>query len=96
MKFIRIFNSEATNPNTNEVVTSLRVETDNNQVFKLRNTIEELKAAGTVSECLNRLIIVDGQFGKFARLPQHRDLGTITWDAPAAPVMEPAAKAAKA
>jgi hypothetical protein len=80
VKFIRIFNSEAINPNTGEIVKSLRVDSDNGKVYKLLNTIDELKAHGNMSKVLNDLRLQDGQFGDYVRLPRFTDLGNVTWE----------------
>lgn len=79
MKFVRIFKAEAANPQTGEIVTGLRVETDTKHVYKLLNTIEELKDAGTPSEVLGKLKLVEGQYGRFAQLPRYKELEVVTW-----------------
>lgn len=77
MKFTRIFHSEATNPNTGEVVKSLRVETDTLKVYKVLNSLDELKKHGSMDKVLNDLRVKEGQFGDYVVLPRHTDLGTI-------------------
>lgn len=77
MKFTRIFNSEATNPNTGEVVKSLRVETDTLKVYKVLNSIDDLKKHGSMDKCLADFRVTEGQFGDYVRLPRHTDLGTV-------------------
>ena len=79
MKFVNIFKSEATNPNTGEVVEGIRVRTDSGRVFKVRNTFEELKAFGTVEEVLEGLDIVNGIYGEYAALPRYTKKEDLSW-----------------
>lgn len=79
MVFTELFLSEATNPNTGEVVQAIRVKSDTREVFKVLNSQEELKDFGTKQEVLNSLVIIDGEYGKFARLPRHKKLEDLEW-----------------
>lgn len=79
MNFIRIYKAESTNPNTGEVVTGLRVDTDTRKSFKLLNTIEELKAYGSMPEVLKALVLKDKGYGDYAQLPGAKFLEEVSW-----------------
>lgn len=79
MKFIKIFKAEATNPNTGEVVTGLRIETDTRKQYRLLNTLEELKAFGTMQEVLDALVLKDKGYGDYAQLPGAKHIEDVTW-----------------
>jgi len=79
MKFVNIFKSEATNPNTGEVVEGIRVKSDTGQVYKVRNTLEELQNYGTMEETLEALDVIDGMYGKYVRLPRYTKKEDISW-----------------
>ena len=79
MTFTRLFKSEGTNPETGEVVTKIRVETDTHQVFVVINTEEELKEHGSKDHVLSSLIIKEGIYGKYAQLPRYTEKGDLDW-----------------
>ena len=78
MKFVSIIKVEAANPNTGEVKVGYRAVTDTGKEIKIANTVEELKAAGTPTEILSQLVVVDGQYGMFAQLRKYKVLEMVT------------------
>lgn len=79
MTFTEIYRSEATNPNTGEIVQAIRVRTDNQRTFKVLNSLEELKAFGTPQEVLKALTVREGEYGEYVQLPKHKKLEDLSW-----------------
>lgn len=78
MKFLSIIRVKAVNPSTGDVVEGFRAVSDNGREYKIVNTQDELKAAGTPSECLSKLVVQKGDYGDYCQLRKYEVLATVT------------------
>lgn len=78
MLFTSIIKVEAVNPNTSEVVTGYRAVASNGKEYKIANTLDEMKAAGTPTEMLSKLIVQTGQFGDYVQIRKYKVLETVS------------------
>jgi hypothetical protein len=68
MKFTEVFLGETVNPQTGELVTKVWCKTDTGRQLKVANSIEEIQALGNSAAVLARLILIEGEYGTFARI----------------------------
>jgi hypothetical protein len=66
--FIDLYLGTTENPETGEKVERLWTKLSDGTELKLNNSIEEVQALGSKVNALSKMKIVDGQYGKFAKL----------------------------
>ena len=78
MLFTSIIKVEATNPTNGDIVTNYRAVANNGKEYKIANTLDEMKAAGTPAEMLSKLIVQTGQFGDYCQIRKYKVLETVS------------------
>ena len=81
-KFVEIYEGETLNPQTGEIVNRLWAKGSDGKEYKITSSREEVIALGSMAMACSRLILQEGEYGKFASLSRVKRLNTNLFATP--------------